>query len=89
MATKAAVSRHGVADSGKTAAGAAREIAINKTRGLAFARGGEHEEWQPIDPKTVAEMAQSKGDSHTKIGDNWFAVYKSEARTLEGHASAH
>jgi hypothetical protein len=84
MATKAAASRQGMADHGK-----AREIAINKTRGLAFARGGEHEEWQPIDPKSVAEMAQSKGDSHTKIGDNWFAVYKAGNRALEGHASAH
>jgi hypothetical protein len=57
-----------------------REIAINKTRGLAFSRSGEGAEWQPIDLKEVADLAKNKGESHAKIGDNWFAVYRMEGR---------
>jgi hypothetical protein len=56
-----------------------REVAINKTRHLAFARTGEAEEWQPIALQDVAGVAARKGEGHVKIGDHWFAVYKVEA----------
>jgi len=53
-----------------------RQYAVNKTRGLAFARQDEGE-WQSIDPKEVAQFNQMERVSHAKIGDNWFSIYRS------------
>jgi hypothetical protein len=72
MATRSSARKQSVTN------GAGREVAINKARGLAFARRGEAEEWQPIDPEGVADLATRKGEGHAKIGDHWFSVYKVE-----------
>jgi hypothetical protein len=53
-----------------------RDIAINKTRGLAFARNNEQEDWQAIDPKGLTELQDMERVSHIKIGDNWFSIYR-------------
>jgi len=58
------------------AGGAGMEFAINKTRGLAFSRSGETDDWQAVDLKGMAEFDEMERVSHTKIGDNWFSVYR-------------
>jgi hypothetical protein len=74
MAMKAA---SGQKDSGSKRAGRHDvEVAINKTRGLAFSRAHEHEAWQPIDIKGVADLDEMERVSHTKIGENWFSVFR-------------
>src|SRR5947209_3869441 len=52
------------------------ELAVNKTRGLAFMRRGDREDWQPIAVKEVGDLDEMERYSHTKIGDNWFSMYR-------------
>jgi hypothetical protein len=52
------------------------QYAINKTAGKAFKRSNEGEEWEPIDPKSVGQIAALERAGHLKIGNNWFSVYK-------------
>ena len=69
MATQNAAARRAASEQGW-------EYAINKTRGLAFSRQNEAGEWQAIDLKSVSAFQTMERVSHTKIGDNWFSIYR-------------
>jgi hypothetical protein len=53
--------------------------AINKTAGKAFKKSGEAEQWEPVDPKSIAGGAALERAGHEKIGNNWFSIYKAGA----------
>ncbi len=59
--------------------GASTLYAINKTAGKAFKKSGDAEQWEPVDPKSIAGGAALERAGHEKIGDNWFSIYKAGA----------
>jgi hypothetical protein len=49
--------------------------AINKTAGKAYRKAADAEEWESVDPKSIASGNLERA-GHEKIGDNWFSVFK-------------
>jgi hypothetical protein len=57
--------------------------AINKTAGKAYRKHVDGEDWESVDPKSIANSSLERA-GHEKIGGNWFSVFKTGESEKQG-----